>query len=87
MDGERRYEAYGKEMLRSRTGMTRHALRANQREMVTDIFRAHVKSYKDLPLNLYHIQWKFRTTGGGAPAIRRMRSREFPDERTPIPST
>ena len=29
-------------------------------EMITEIFRAYVRSYKDLPLNLYHIQWKFR---------------------------
>ncbi|MDA8870782.1 proline--tRNA ligase, partial [Rhizobiaceae bacterium] len=44
-------------------------------EMVTDIFRAHVRSYKDLPLNLYHIQWKFRDEV--RPRFGVMRGREF----------
>jgi prolyl-tRNA synthetase len=44
-------------------------------EMVTDIFRSYVKSYKDLPLNLYHIQWKFRDEV--RPRFGTMRSREF----------
>jgi prolyl-tRNA synthetase len=44
-------------------------------EMVTEIFRAYVKSYKDLPLNLYHIQWKFRDEV--RPRFGVMRSREF----------
>jgi prolyl-tRNA synthetase len=44
-------------------------------EMVTDIFRSYVKSYKDLPLNLYHIQWKFRDEV--RPRFGVMRSREF----------
>ena len=44
-------------------------------EMVTDIFRAYVRSYKDLPLNLYHIQWKFRDEV--RPRFGVMRSREF----------
>ena len=44
-------------------------------EMVTDIFRTYVKSYKDLPLNLYHIQWKFRDEV--RPRFGVMRSREF----------
>jgi len=44
-------------------------------EMITEIFRAYVKSYKDLPLNLYHIQWKFRDEV--RPRFGTMRSREF----------
>lgn len=44
-------------------------------EVVTDIFRKHVKSYKDLPLNLYHIQWKFRDEI--RPRFGVMRGREF----------
>src|SRR5258708_15508536 len=44
-------------------------------EMITDIFRAYVRSYKDLPLNLYHIQWKFRDEV--RPRFGTMRSREF----------
>ena len=44
-------------------------------EMITDIFRTYVKSYKDLPLNLYHIQWKFRDEV--RPRFGTMRSREF----------
>jgi prolyl-tRNA synthetase len=44
-------------------------------EMITDIFRSYVKSYKDLPLNLYHIQWKFRDEI--RPRFGTMRSREF----------
>jgi prolyl-tRNA synthetase len=43
--------------------------------MVTDIFRTHVKSYKQLPMNLYHIQWKFRDEM--RPRFGVMRSREF----------
>jgi prolyl-tRNA synthetase len=43
--------------------------------MVTDIFRSYVKSYKDLPLNLYHIQWKFRDER--RPRFGVMRGREF----------
>jgi prolyl-tRNA synthetase len=44
-------------------------------EMITEIFRAYVKSYKDLPLNLYHIQWKFRDEV--RPRFGLMRGREF----------
>ncbi len=44
-------------------------------EMITEIFRSYVKSYKDLPLNLYHIQWKFRDEV--RPRFGVMRSREF----------
>ena len=44
-------------------------------EMITEIFRAYVRSYKDLPLNLYHIQWKFRDEI--RPRFGLMRGREF----------
>ena len=44
-------------------------------EMITDIFRAYVRSYRDLPLNLYHIQWKFRDEV--RPRFGLMRGREF----------
>jgi prolyl-tRNA synthetase len=44
-------------------------------EMITEIFRAYVRSYKDLPLNLYHIQWKFRDEV--RPRFGLMRAREF----------
>ena len=44
-------------------------------EMITEIFRAYVRSYKDLPLNLYHIQWKFRDEV--RPRFGVMRGREF----------
>src|SRR5216684_389421 len=44
-------------------------------EMITEIFRAYVRSYKDLPLNLYHIQWKFRDEQ--RPRFGVMRGREF----------
>ena len=71
-----RYEAYGKEMLRLQDRHERDMLYGpTNEEMVTDIFRAHVKSYKDLPLNLYHIQWKFRDEV--RPRFGVMRSREF----------
>ena len=56
-----RYDDYGKEMLRIEDRHGREMLYGpTNEEQVTDIFRSHVKSYKDLPLNLYHIQWKFR---------------------------
>jgi prolyl-tRNA synthetase len=71
-----RYNDYGKEMLRIRDRQDRAMLYGpTNEEMVTDIFRAHVKSYKDLPLNLYHIQWKFRDEV--RPRFGVMRSREF----------
>ena len=71
-----RYEAYGKEMLRIRDRHEREMLFGpTNEEMVTDIFRAYVRSYKDLPLNLYHIQWKFRDEV--RPRFGAMRSREF----------
>jgi len=71
-----RYQAYGKEMLRIRDRHEREMLFGpTNEEMITDIFRASVKSYKDLPLNLYHIQWKFRDEV--RPRFGVMRSREF----------
>jgi len=71
-----RYEAYGKEMLRIRDRHERDMLYGpTNEEMITEIFRAYVKSYKDLPLNLYHIQWKFRDEV--RPRFGLMRGREF----------
>jgi prolyl-tRNA synthetase len=71
-----RYDAYGKEMLRIKDRQDRPMLYGpTNEEMVTDIFRSSVKSYKDLPLNLYHIQLKFRDEI--RPRFGTMRSREF----------
>ena len=71
-----RYEAYGKEMLRIQDRHERDMLYGpTNEEMITDIFRTYVRSYKDLPLNLYHIQWKFRDEV--RPRFGTMRSREF----------
>ncbi|MGN6583850.1 MAG: proline--tRNA ligase [Rhizobiaceae bacterium] len=71
-----RYEAYGKEMLRLKDRHDRDMLYGpTNEEMVTEIVRAYVRSYKDLPLNLYHIQWKFRDEV--RPRFGVMRSREF----------
>jgi len=71
-----RYDAYGPEMLRLKDRHERDMLYGpTNEEMVTDIFRSYVKSYKDLPLNLYHIQWKFRDET--RPRFGVMRSREF----------
>ena len=71
-----RYDDYGKEMLRIEDRHERDMLFGpTNEEMVTEIFRAYVKSYKDLPLNLYHIQWKFRDEV--RPRFGVMRSREF----------
>src|ERR1700742_497776 len=71
-----RYDAYGKEMLRIEDRHERDMLYGpTNEEMITDIFRTYVKSYKDLPLNLYHIQWKFRDEV--RPRFGTMRSREF----------
>ncbi len=56
-----RYDDYGQEMLRITDRHKRDMLYGpTNEEMITDIFRSHVGSYKDLPLTLYHIQWKFR---------------------------
>lgn len=71
-----RYDDYGKEMLRIKDRHERDMLYGpTNEEMVTDIFRSYVKSYKDLPLNLYHIQWKYRDEV--RPRFGVMRSREF----------
>ena len=71
-----RYEAYGKEMLRIEDRHEREMLYGpTNEEMITEIFRAYVRSYKDLPLNLYHIQWKFRDEV--RPRFGLMRGREF----------
>lgn len=71
-----RYDDYGKEMLRITDRHDREMLYGpTNEEQVTDIFRSHVKSYKDLPLNLYHIQWKFRDEV--RPRFGIMRGREF----------
>ncbi|MEP1516252.1 MAG: proline--tRNA ligase [Nitratireductor sp.] len=71
-----RYEDYGKEMLRITDRHERNMLYGpTNEEMVTDIFRSYVRSYKDLPLNLYHIQWKYRDEV--RPRFGVMRSREF----------
>jgi prolyl-tRNA synthetase len=71
-----RYDAYGKEMLRIQDRHERDMLFGpTNEEMITDIFRSYVKSYRDLPMNLYHIQWKFRDEV--RPRFGVMRSREF----------
>jgi len=71
-----RYDAYGKEMLRIEDRHEREVLYGpTNEEMITDIFRAYVRSYKELPLNLYHIQWKFRDEV--RPRFGLMRGREF----------
>jgi|SRR5215217_2024424 len=71
-----RYEAYGDEMLRITDRHKRDLLYGpTAEEVVTDIFRASVKSYKDLPKNLYNIQWKFRDER--RPRFGVMRGREF----------
>lgn len=71
-----RYDAYGKEMLRIKDRHEREMLFGpTNEEMITAMFRASVKSYKDLPLNLYHLQWKFRDEV--RPRFGVMRSREF----------
>src|SRR5262245_22929502 len=71
-----RYDDYGKEMLRIADRHKREMLFGpTNEEMITDIFRAYVRSYKDLPLNLYHIQWKFRDEV--RPRFGLMRGREF----------
>ena len=71
-----RYDAYGPEMLRIADRHKRELLYGpTNEEMITEIFRAYVKSYKSLPLNLYHIQWKFRDEQ--RPRFGVMRGREF----------
>ncbi|WP_019643960.1 proline--tRNA ligase [Novispirillum itersonii] len=71
-----RYDDYGKEMLRIVDRHDRDMLYGpTHEEVVTDIFRSMVKSYKDLPKNLYQIQWKFRDEV--RPRFGVMRGREF----------
>ena len=71
-----RYNAYGPEMLRIRDRNDRDMLFGpTNEEMITDIFRSSVTSYKHLPLTLYHIQWKFRDEM--RPRFGVMRGREF----------
>ena len=71
-----RYDAYGPEMLRIQDRHERELLYGPTNEdMITEIFRAYVKSYRDLPKILYHIQWKFRDEQ--RPRFGVMRGREF----------
>src|SRR5271163_2702538 len=71
-----RYEDYGKEMLRIRDRHDREMLYGpTNEEQITEIVRASIKSYRDLPKNLYHIQWKFRDEV--RPRFGVMRGREF----------
>ncbi len=71
-----RYDDYGEEMLRIRDRHGREMLYGpTNEEQVTEIFRSEVKSYRDLPLMLYHIQWKFRDEI--RPRFGVMRGREF----------
>jgi len=71
-----RYEAYGKEMLRLKDRHERDLLYGpTAEEVVTEIFRASARSYKDVPKNLYQISWKFRDEV--RPRFGTMRSREF----------
>lgn len=71
-----RYDDYGEEMLRIRDRHDRDMLFGpTNEELITDIFRSYVSSYRDLPLTLYHIQWKFRDER--RPRFGVMRGREF----------
>ena len=71
-----RYDAYGPEMLRIRDRHDRDILYGpTNEELITDIFRSYVSSYRDLPLTLYHVQWKFRDEV--RPRFGVMRGREF----------
>ncbi|MFQ3302291.1 MAG: prolyl-tRNA synthetase, partial [Planktomarina sp.] len=71
-----RYDDYGEEMLRFKDRHDRDMLfTPTAEELVTDIFRGHVTSYKDLPLTMYQIQWKFRDER--RPRFGVMRGREF----------
>ena len=71
-----RYDDYGQEMLRMKDRHQRDLLfTPTAEELVTDIFRSHITSYKDLPLTLYQIQWKFRDEI--RPRFGVMRGREF----------
>ena len=71
-----RYDAYGPEMLRIKDRHEREMLYGpTNEEMITALFRDEVKSYRDLPRTLYHIQWKFRDEV--RPRFGVMRGREF----------
>ncbi|MEP0563279.1 MAG: proline--tRNA ligase [Paracoccaceae bacterium] len=71
-----RYDDYGQEMLRITDRHGRDMLYGpTNEELITDIFRNNVNSYKDLPLTLYHVQWKFRDEV--RPRFGVMRGREF----------
>lgn len=71
-----RHDAYGPEMLRIKDRHENELLFGpTNEEMITDIFRSYVKSYKDLPMNLYQVQWKFRDEM--RPRFGVMRGREF----------
>src|SRR5246127_4223898 len=71
-----RYEDYGKEMLRIQDRHERDMLYGpTNEEMITDLFRQSIHSYRELPQILYHIQWKFR--GEVRPRFGVMRGREF----------
>ena len=71
-----RYEDYGEEMLRIKDRQNREMLYGpTNEELITDIFRNSIKSYKSLPQLLYHIQWKFRDEL--RPRFGIMRCREF----------
>src|SRR5918995_4044345 len=71
-----RYEVYGQEMLRFKDRHGREMLYGpTNEEMITDILRQGLRSYRDLPRNLYHIQWKFRDEV--RPRFGVMRGREF----------
>ncbi len=71
-----RYDDYGREMLRIVDRHDREMLYGpTNEELITEIFRTSVKSYRDLPKNLYHIQWKFRDEV--RPRFGVMRGREF----------
>ena len=71
-----RYDGYGEEMLRIKDRQGREMLYGpTNEELITDIFRSSIKSYKSLPQILYHIQWKFRDEV--RPRFGIMRCREF----------
>ena len=71
-----RYDDYGKEMLRIKDRSGREMLYGpTNEELITDIFQSYITSYKELPKNLYHIQWKFRDEV--RPRFGVMRGREF----------
>ena len=71
-----RYEDYGEEMLRIKDRQNRELLYGpTNEELITEIFRSSIKSYKSLPQLMYHIQWKFRDEL--RPRFGVMRCREF----------